>query len=138
MSKGPGKGGSVQTAAGGTTPVRTAGGIEYAKSDRAVRDGDVAVEVSVSKLDAAWQKDDGYHIPPGGGSDKQKYQNAKDYIAKPDKGPVKMAQVNLDASGNLSVSDGRHRLAAIRDTGKARVWVTVSRAQAKKFKAEFS
>lgn len=117
--------------------MRTADGIDYAKSERAVRDGDVAVNVSVAKLEKAWAKDDGYHIPKGGAGDNQKYQNAKDYVQKPTRGPVKMAQVHYDAKKKkASITDGRHRTAAIRDMGKRRVWITVSRGQAKQVKRD--
>lgn len=130
MSKGSGKSGSVQTAAGGRTPAKTADGITYSKGDRAVRNGDVAILVSVAKLDAAWRKDGTYHIPPGGGSDKGKYANAKAYVQNPTKGAVKMSEVHFDRkSGAVSISDGRHRAAAIRDLGKRTMWVTVSRSQ---------
>lgn len=129
MGKGTGKAGRVSTIAGGSTPVQKADGVEYAKSDAAIRDGDVAVEVSVSKLEKAWSGDS-MHIPKGGAGDKQKYASARGYVQKPTKGPVKMARVTIKG-GKASITDGRHRTAAIRDLGKRRVWITVPRSQAK-------
>ncbi len=138
MSKGAGKAGGVATANGGRTAVRTAGGIKFQKSQRAINQGSVAVKVSVAKLEAAWKKDTGYHIPKGGGSDKQKYANAKAFVGKKGRGksgPVRMPEVTYSGK-SASITDGRHRMAAIRDSGKKSVWVTVPRGQAKAVKRD--
>jgi hypothetical protein len=131
VGKGSSGGGaaSAPTASGGRTPVREAGGIAYKKSQAAVDAGDVLVKVDVGKLDRAWQKDRGFYVPPGGGADKQKYANAREYVGR--KGAkVDAPRVHLDRSGTASFTDGRHRAAAVRDAGKRSLYVTVSRGQA--------
>ena len=121
-------------AAAGSRPGRTAGGITYVKDPRARAAGDVLVEVSVAKLDKAWEKDGAYLIPPGGGADRQKYQNARAFVGSGKK--VEAPRAHLDRKGGVSFSDGRHRAAAVRDAGKKTMYVTVSRGQAARVRRE--
>lgn len=143
MSKAGSGGGAGSTGSGAGAPrVREAGGIEYTKSPGARGSGDVAVKVSVSKLDKAWKKDTS-HVGKDGkggirdpGADKSRYDKAKEFVDKG--GPVNMPRVNYDAKkGKVVFSDGRHRVAVIRDKGKKTIWVTVPRGQAKKVKNKF-
>lgn len=134
MSKGGGGGGAgVATRNGGRTAVRTSGGVEWVKGDRAIRAGDVAVKVSVDKLDKAWDRNQ--RIPPGGGDQGPvKYQNAKNFVENGKK--VGMPEVTIRLNGTVVFTDGRHRAAGARDLGKKYIWVTVPRSQAKKARRE--
>lgn len=120
-----GKGSGVGTR--GRRTAYTTGGVTYAKSDAAITGGDVAIEVSLAKLDQAWQRDEGYYIPRGGGTDKVRYERAKAFL---DSGrTVTMAQATYE-NGVLSFTDGRHRTAAARDQGRGTTYITVPRSQA--------
>jgi ketosteroid isomerase-like protein len=135
MSKGSSGGGAggVATGFGGRTAVKKASGVRYVKSDRAIRSGDVAVKVSVEKLDKAWDK--GQRIPPGGGDQgAAKYEAAKGHVNSGKK--VRMPEITLRKNGTVVFSDGRHRAAGARDSGKKHIYVTVPRGQAKKVKRE--
>jgi hypothetical protein len=143
VSKSGSGGGAGSTgSSAGTARVREASGIDYKKSDGARASGDVAVKVSVSKLDKAWKKDIS-HVGKDGkggirdpGADKTRYDKAKEFVGKG--GPVNMPRVNYDAKKDKVVfSDGRHRVAVIRDKGKKTTWITVPRGQAKKVKKKF-
>jgi hypothetical protein len=132
MSKG-GSGGGAGTVNQGSTPVRTTDGVSYKKSDAAIANGDVAVKVSVDKLDKAWQKDAGGHIPKGGtgGQGRAKADAAKATVASGK--TVEMPRANF-SKGRVRFTDGRHRTAAVRDSGKKTMYVTVPRGQAKTVK----
>jgi len=141
VSKGSSGGGAgISDSSAGTGPVRESGGISYQKSPQAAAFGDVAVEVSVSKLNDAWQNDIGY-IGRGGrggiqdpGAEQSRYERAKSFI---DRGnTIDMPQVTYDPKRNRVVfNDGRHRAAVIRDKGKTTMWVTVPRGQARQAKS---
>ena len=123
----------MATRNGGRTPVREASGVEYVKSPRAIASGDVAVRVSVDKLDKAWQPSQ--RIPPGGGDQgPAKYNAAKDQVAKGKR--VGMPEITIRPNGTVVFTDGRHRAAGARDLGKKFIWVTVPRSQAAKAKRE--
>jgi hypothetical protein len=100
----------------------------WVPTQRAKDSGAVPVEVDVAKLDSAWQKDAGFHVPPGGGADKVKYANAQAHLAKG--GPVEAPEVTVDPDGTVSFTDGRHRAAAARDAGHKTMVVTVPKEQA--------
>jgi len=137
MGKGSSGGGAgtAPTLAGGRTKVRSAGGVDWVKSAPAIQDGDVAVKVSVEKLDAAWKKDADNYVGAGGAAvHKQpgKYENAKDFLRTTTR-PVTMPRVTYDPKTHTaSFTDGRHRAAAARDLGKKSIYVTVPRGQAAK------
>jgi hypothetical protein len=132
-----GRGGSSGGGGGGGT-ANTAGGISYVKSATAKRSGDVAVKVSISKLNKEWKKNPINYIPRGGKSNttEKKYDNAKTFL-KNNKTGVKMPEVSLGKNGTLTVRDGRHRTAALRDTRKKTMFVTVKKSQAKQLKEKF-
>lgn len=136
MSKGSGGGGrsgSVATSNGGRTPIKKTGGVEYVKSGRAIASGDVAVRVSVDKLDKAWQPSQ--RIPPGGGDQgPAKYSAAKEQVRQGKR--VGMPEVTIRPNGQVVFTDGRHRAAGARDLGKKFIYVTVPRSQAAKAKRE--
>lgn len=134
MSKGSGGGGGgVATRNGGRTSVRRASGVDYVKTDRAIRSGDVAVRVSVEKLDKAWDKNQ--RIPPGGGDQGPgKYNAAKETVRQGKR--VGMPEVSISKSGRVVFTDGRHRVAGARDLGKKYIYVTVPRSQAAKARRE--
>lgn len=125
----------MATRNGGRTAIRTSGGVEYSKSERAIRNGDVAVRVSVDKLDEKWDRNQ--RIPPGGGDQgPQKYQNAKSFVERGKN--VKMPEITIGKGGRVVFTDGRHRAASARDLGKKWIWVTVPRSQAKKARRELN
>lgn len=135
MSKAGSGGGSnrVVTGFGGRTAVKKASGVRYVKDERAIRSGDVAVKVSVDKLDQAWDKES--RIPKGGGDQgAEKYNAASRQFNSGKK--VRMPMVTIRKDGKVRFTDGRHRAAAARDAGKKYIYVTVSRSQAARARRE--
>jgi len=142
MSKGnSGGGANLPTGNGaGSTPVKSTSGTDWVKPAGAVGANEVAVKVSVSKLDKAWQQDkENYVGKSGGNQGKQKLENAKEFIRNPQRGgkkvPVEMPRATYDhKTGKVSFTDGRHRTAAARDLGKRTIYITVPRSQAETVK----
>lgn len=122
------------TRSGAYQPIPTplaARSLVFQPDDRAKRGRHPTVMADVRALDLAWQGDTGFHIPPGGGSDPQKYQNALAFVRKAMASgkPVTQPIVSVDKDGVVSFTDGRHRFAALRDLGVKRVPVSVDRGQ---------
>ncbi len=137
MSKGGGSGGG----GGGAGQVKSTGGVDYVRSDRAVQNGDVVVEVDVAKLDQAWKNDSMYIDNNGKNRDGKVDQPGKIDAAKKalaDGKKIHMPEISYNPkTGAISVSDGRHRIAAIRGTGKKTILVTTSRKHAKALARKF-
>jgi hypothetical protein len=130
---GSGRGGGA-TGAAGTTAI----GIDYVLSPGAKTARHVGVLVDVAKLDAAWKKDGNFRINVGGTNGiGDRYGNAKQFINTTGN-KVRMPEVAINKTGRVIVKDGRHRLAAIRDSGKQSVYVSATPAQAKKLKELFA
>jgi hypothetical protein len=117
------------------SPFRIGGGsFAGLRFDRSPSDrfsGNVLLRVSTS-----------YHIGPGGSGPSAKpgaYGNARDYLtrAHADGRAVHAPSVSLDRRGNVSVGDGRHRLAVLRDSGASTVVVSVRRYQAERVRKLF-
>ena len=83
--------------------------------------GDKVHWLPTDEVDKRWQKDEGFHIPPGGTKNTigQRYENAKEYIQGDQ--PFNAPRAHVDESGKISLIDGRHRLAAMRDLGHEKV-----------------
>ena len=99
---------------------------------------DVLVDADVRKLDKALSYDAGFHVGKGGSgpsSVKGRYSEARSFIAtaRESGGKVHATEVHLGKDGRPHVGDGRHRFAAIRDSGRRSVPVAVPRAQAARF-----
>lgn len=116
-SSGGGKGSRASgvggVARGRPRTVVSVGGIDYTKSDRATREGQVLVSVSVSKLDNAWKKDGGYYIDRAGKGSIPGRKEAVERYVKSGK-QVNAPEVTYK-DGVVSITDGRHRTAVIRD-----------------------
>jgi hypothetical protein len=128
------------------SPFRIGGGsfaglrFDRSPSDRS--SGNVLLRVSTARLEASWRRDTSYHIGPGGSGPSAKpgaYGNARDYLtrAHADGRAVHAPSVSLDRRGNVSVGDGRHRLAVLRDSGASTVVVSVRRYQAERVRKLF-
>lgn len=109
-------------------PVHQAGAVRYRPTRRAHDAGDEMVEVDPKKMDAAWQKDAGYHIPAGGGADPTKYRQAGDFLADP-ANTVDAPEATYE-NGTLSFKDGRHRAAQARDKGHKSLFVSLPKEHA--------
>jgi hypothetical protein len=143
-SAGGRSGGKGRAASGGraTGSGGLAEGLKFDKDPNA-RDARYSlVEVDVSKLNDSWKKDDSFYIPRGGGGKSGKpgaYKNAKEFIRKQKAAgnPVHAPRVSVDRKGNVSIGDGRHRTAVLRDGGAKKIHVTVTRGQAKRVRKLF-
>lgn len=125
MSKGSSGGGAGSaTQYGGSTAIRKTDGVSWVKDQGAINSGEVAVKVSVDKLDKAWQTDKDFHLKPG--SVKPLDPNGK---------TLNMPRVNYKG-GKVSITDGRHRTAGARDSGKKTIYITVPRGQAARVKRD--
>jgi hypothetical protein len=85
--------------------------------------GDVAVWVDVARLDSAWWRGD--YLPFGGGvldGLHYRYDRFRRWLLA-SKVPIHMTHVSLD-DGYLSITDGRHRFAWLRDHGVVALPVT--------------
>jgi hypothetical protein len=122
-----------------SSPYRIGGGsfaglrFDRSPSDRSA--GNVLLRVSTARLEASWSRDRSFHVGPGGSGPSAKpgaYSNAQRFMreASRDGRAVHAPSVSLDRRGNVSVGDGRHRLAVLRDSGASSVVVSVRRYQA--------
>lgn len=98
---------------------------------------DVAVWVSVTKLDAAWKLDDGFYIGSGGSGAAidDRYARFGVWIASTSES-VDLPMVAFE-KGVVSFSDGRHRFAWLRDHGVQAMPVQVSSEQRQEFENLF-
>jgi hypothetical protein len=93
------------------------------------------VVVDLGKLDADLSRDKAHYVGPGGeGEIKGRVQGAHEFFerAKKERIPVHMTSVHLAGpkQTSVSISDGRHRLAAMRERGVRVVPVAVNRKEA--------
>jgi hypothetical protein len=99
--------------------------------------GYTTLMVDPQKLDAAWQKDEGFHVPPGGGGAEIRGRRAAFERFLATGAPVEAPKVNL-AGEAVAFDDGRHRFSVLRDAGIDRVAVTVPASQAAEFRKRFA
>jgi hypothetical protein len=84
------------------------------------QDQDLVVWVDIKKLDQSWRNDPGYVGANGAGSDMPgRYEEAGKWLAEFVNGhrPVFMPTVCLNDAGDITFTDGRHRVAWLRDHG---------------------
>lgn len=101
---------------------------------------DVAVWVDLAKLDVSWRRDDGYVGVNGVGSNMPgRYDMVPEWLARfvREKRPVFMPMVGLNDEGDIAFSDGRHRVAWLRDHGAGVLPIAVPREEAAKIEARF-
>lgn len=98
--------------------------------------GYATVEVDPKKLDAAWSKDAGYYVPPGGGGAEVpgRRDRVTEFLKTGEPLEAPYAVLSGDA---VSFGDGRHRFSVLRDGGADRVAVTVPESQAGEFRKRF-
>ncbi|WP_414655824.1 plasmid fertility inhibition factor family protein [Frateuria sp.] len=98
---------------------------------------DVAVWISVSKLDEAWRLDHEYYVGAGGDGAviDDRYERFGEWLTSTH-GCVELPDVAIN-DGVVSFSDGRHRFAWLRDHGVQAMPVQVSPEQAQEFRERF-
>jgi len=108
--------------------------VRYVQSNFSRSAGEVPVLVDVGRVDSAWRRDGGYHVPPF--DDSPKYRAAVDGIRS--RGLAVMPRVGLDLEAmRVGFDDGRHTFAALRDMGEKSVYVSVDASQRDDFAAFF-
>lgn len=98
---------------------------------------DVPIWINVSALDAAWQRDKGFHIglQANGSQSPGKYDRFGRWLATHDLA-VWMPHVSMWRS-RISFTDGRHRFAWLRDQGLEALPVTTEPRQSPKLAERF-
>lgn len=100
------------------------------------RHHDVLVDVLVQPFNASWQKDRDFYIGTNGtGGIGKRYQGFGEFL-KSTQEPIEASEVYVDANGQVSFNNGRHRFAYLRDNGATVIPVAMSRdalANAKAF-----
>lgn len=114
----------------------SSGGHTFVPSGAARAAGDVTVVVSVRKLNAAWARDTGFYISPGGGGAEIAGRRAGFQSFLATGRPIEQSRVELTRNGTAQFTDGRHRFSLLRDQGLERVPISVPRSQAARIKRE--
>lgn len=109
----------------------------FVLSERDKAEGRVLADVSTAKLEASLARDAGYHVGPGGVGKSSKpgaYRNAVEFVerAAAEGVAIEAPRLAIDRDGSASLTDGRHRFAALRDLGHETIAVSVTRGQAKR------
>ena len=96
------------------------------------------VDVDMDNFDKSWQKDEGYYVGPGGeGGIGQRYENMKKLVDTTTE-PIDAPEVTRMHSANIvSFTDGRHRVAALRDLGAKKVTIMVPKEDKEWFEDNF-
>ncbi len=86
--------------------------------------------VDLQALDRAWSRDGSNYLPPGASVDPVRREAVERFLtaARRDRTPVDQSLVVVDPDGSVSLEDGRHRLAVLRDLGVRYLPVSVDRA----------
>ncbi len=89
--------------------------------------GYVTVVIDISRVDAEWAADDNYIEPGGGGAIGGRYENFQSFLekAREDGTAIEQPRAGLDSDGNITLGDGRHRLAVFRDEGQTTLPISV-------------
>lgn len=131
-----GRGGNGVIAASGTSGASggtiTSGGITYQLDPTKPSQRLTLVEVNLSKLNDAWKKDNLY-LPKDKSNDIGGRRESFREFLKTGKN-VNAPRAYLTRSGSVSIEDGRHRTATLRDMGKRTIVVAVDKRQARKFR----
>jgi len=93
------------------------------------------VLVDVARLDAAWSRDRGYYIPPGGGGAEiaGRRVDFRHFLASGR--AIEPPRIVIDEDGTVSFLDGRHRFSVLRDLGVRTIPVIVERRSARRAQA---
>lgn len=110
-------------------------GHKWTLPDRAKRDKQVLFIADVAKVDAAWKKDTGFHIGPGGDNGiKGRYERFQQWLVDNPSVAIECPEIGYNEEiGRISFTNGRHRFAVLRDMGVKHVGVAVTKKQAKLF-----
>jgi hypothetical protein len=98
-------------------------GLRYMKSKYTPYD--VLYEINVAALDEGWKKDIHYYFKPGFSDAREK--NFREWMKKDI--PIEAPEVFIDVNGAVAFGNGRHRFMVIRDMGKAKTVIAVSKEQ---------
>jgi hypothetical protein len=99
--------------------------IELVLSERAAEAGRVLAPVEVTAFDRAWAQDPGFHIDPTGkGAIGTRLEGVRQHLASAD--VMDAPEVTIEPNGRVGVSDGRHRMAVLRDAGVGQVPAAMS------------
>jgi hypothetical protein len=107
-------------------------GVEFKPQENADSDEYVTIVVSVAKVDAVLALDKDMYVGPGGENGIEgRYQNVKDQLSKSRDGgePFEQPRGGLTTDGVITIEDGRHRWAVLRDEGADGVPISVPRDQ---------
>lgn len=105
----------------------------WIRSPGASTNRDAVVLIDVAAFDAAWSRDRGFYVGPGGsGGIAGRYEEARKFLLRVLYGEIaiEMARVSVDEEGAPTISDGRHRFAVLRDSGATEIPVTVPQNEA--------
>lgn len=100
------------------------------------------VRVDVAKLETSLAGTPSFHVGAGGTGPSAiagRYPEARRFLADAATTgkPVHMTRVYVDKQGDVSISDGRHRFAVLRDSGATTIPVAVPRSNAAKLRRLF-
>lgn len=117
-------------------------GLSFVRTPSQARRKDVLVLADVARLDASLAETPGLHVGPGGSGESAiagRYAEARAFLerAKAEGIPVHATEVTIGPDGRASIEDGRHRFAALRDSGATAVPVAVPKGQARRFAKRF-
>jgi hypothetical protein len=110
------------------TAAQTGGGPVFGRSPIAEEEGRRVVWVDIEALDSELRRSPSFYVGSGGaGGIGDRYRQAIEFLRAAIRNgtPVNMPEIVVRSGGDISVRDGRHRLAALRDLGVTRVPVTV-------------
>jgi hypothetical protein len=91
------------------------------------------VMADAEKLDKEWSKDAGFYLPKEGlgkSENKGKRQDFEDFLKKGE--PIRQPKVVVDANGDISFEDGRHRTRVLLNKGLKRIPLTVHKDDAER------
>ncbi len=107
-------------------------------STRALESGsEVVVWIDVAKLDAAWAKDRDFYVGRGGtvSAIKGRYERFEAWVKGGE--AVEMPVVGFGYGDSVAFTDGRHRVAWMRDHGATAIPVVTDADRAKEFETKF-
>jgi RNA:NAD 2'-phosphotransferase (TPT1/KptA family) len=88
--------------------------------------GDKLISVNVAAFDKAFAKDAGFYLDAKGSNRiGQRYDRVKEFIKTSH--TIEASQVTVDKEGHVRFSDGRHRYAALRDSGATKIPLAMDR-----------